>query len=160
EACPEGAIDFTYQIDMAKCKSHRKCVSACADIGAIDFSRLDTKRSEKFDLVLALSAAPLLRVADLTQGSLAGGADPLEQALAAGRLAELVGEFEKPRFFQYREKICAHGRSGIAGCTRCLDVCSTGAIRSDGDHIKVEPHLCAGCGGCATVCPSGAMTYA
>jgi len=39
-------------------------------------------------------------------------------------------------------------------------VCSSGAIRADGDHVKVEPHLCAGCGGCATVCPSGAMTYA
>src|SRR5207247_7352733 len=37
------------------------------------------------------------------------------------------------------------------------DVCSSDL---DGDHVKVEPHLCAGCGGCATVCPSGAMTYA
>ena len=34
------------------------------------------------------------------------------------------------------------------------------AIRADGDHVKVEPHLCMGCGACATVCPSGAMTYA
>jgi ferredoxin len=39
-------------------------------------------------------------------------------------------------------------------------VCSSGAIRPDGDYVKVEPHLCAGCGGCATVCPSGAMSYA
>jgi ferredoxin len=39
-------------------------------------------------------------------------------------------------------------------------VCSTNAIRADGDHVKVDPHLCAGCGGCATVCPSGAMSYA
>jgi len=41
-----------------------------------------------------------------------------------------VGEFEKPRFFVYREKICAHARSGIEGCNRCLEVCSTGAIRA------------------------------
>jgi ferredoxin len=39
-------------------------------------------------------------------------------------------------------------------------VCSTAAIRADGDHVFVEPHLCMGCGACATVCPSGAMTYA
>ena len=160
DVCPEGAIDFTYQIDAAKCKAHRKCVTACAAIGAIDFSRAETLRKESFDLVLDLSGEPLLRMPDLPQGYLAPGRDPLEQSLAAAQLAQLVGEFEKPRFFQYREKICAHGRSGITGCTKCLDVCSTGAITEDGDHVKVEPHLCAGCGGCSTVCPSGAMTYA
>lgn len=160
EACPENAIDFTYQIDMGKCRSHRACVKACGAIGAIDFSRSDVLRKESFDLVLDLSPQPLLRTPDLPQGYLAPGADPLEQALAAAKLAQLVGEFEKPRFFQYKERICAHSRSGITGCNRCIEVCSTGAIRADGDHVRVEPHLCAGCGGCATVCPSGAMTYA
>jgi ferredoxin len=160
EACPEGAIDFTYQIDMGKCRSHRACVKACGAIGAIDFSRTDVVRKESFDLVLDLSPEPLLRLPDLPQGYLAPGADPLEQALAAAKLAQLVGEFEKPKFFQYKERICAHSRSGITGCNRCIEVCSTGAIRADGDHVRVEPHLCAGCGGCATVCPSGAMTYA
>jgi ferredoxin len=160
EACPENAIDFTYQIDLGKCNSHRACVKACGAIGAIDFSRSDVLRKESFDLVLDLSAEPLLRTPDLPQGYLAPGADPLEQALAAGQLAQLVGEFEKPKFFQYKERICAHSRSGITGCNRCIEVCSTGAIRADGDHVRVEPHLCAGCGGCATVCPSGAMTYA
>jgi len=160
DACPENAIDFGYQVDLDKCQAHRKCVAACGAIGAIDFSRAARARKETFDLVLDLSAVPLLRTPDLPQGYLAPGADPLEQALAAAKLAQLVGEFEKPRFFQYREKICAHSRSAVAGCNRCLDVCSTGAIRAHGDHVRVEPHLCAGCGGCSTVCPSGAMTYA
>jgi ferredoxin len=158
-ACPEQAIGYDYQVDLAKCKSHRACVKACGDIGAIDFSRSDVRRKESFDLVLDLSREPLIRTHDLPQGYFAPGDDALEQALAAQKLAGMVGEFEKPRFFQYREKICAHGRSGKPGCTACLDVCSSGAIQPDGDHVKVEPHLCAGCGGCATVCPSGAMTH-
>jgi ferredoxin len=72
----------------------------------------------------------------------------------------MVGEFEKPKFFAYKASICAHSRSHKEGCNRCIDVCSTAAIAPDGDHVKVEPHLCMGCGACATVCPSGAMTYA
>jgi len=127
---------------------------------AIHSPPAQSARKETFDLVLDVSPEPLLHTPDLPQGYLAPGSDARQQALAAAKLAELVGDFEKPKFFQYKERICAHSRSGISGCTRCIDVCSTGAIRADGDHVKVEPHLCAGCGGCATVCPSGAMTYA
>ena len=159
-ACPEDAIDLAYQIDMDKCKGHRACVKACGSIGAIDFNRADTARSEKFDLILDLSREPVLKTPDLPQGYLAPGADPLEQALAAQKLPQFVGEFEKPKFFVYKERICAHSRSAQQGCNKCIEVCSTGAITSDGDRVKVEPHLCAGCGGCSTVCPSGAMTYA
>ena len=158
-ACPEQAIDFSYQVDMDKCKSHRACVKACGAIGAIDFTRKDTSRSETFDIVLDLSRTPSLKTPQLPQGYFAPGADPLAQALAVATLGQLVGEFEKPQYFQYNEKLCAHGRSGKTGCTNCIDTCSTQAIVSAGDKIRVEPHLCMGCGGCATVCPSGALTY-
>jgi len=159
-ACPEQAIDFSYQIDMDKCKAHRECVKACGAIRAIDFERAERARNERFDMVLDLSAQPVIDTPQLPQGYLAPGADPLEQALAAAQLGQMVGEFEKPRFFAYHSKICAHSRSSKVGCNQCLDVCSTGAITPDGDHVKVDPHLCMGCGGCASVCPSGAMTYA
>ena len=159
-ACPEDAIDYSYQIDLAKCKAHRLCVKACGDVRAIDFERSDVARTERFDLVLDLSGAPLLKMHDLPQGYLAPGRDPLGQSLAVRKLTQMIGEFEKPKFFVYREKICAHSRSGITGCTQCIDVCSTAAISTDGDHVKIEPHLCMGCGGCATVCPTGAMSYA
>jgi ferredoxin len=163
-ACPESAIDFSYQVDLDKCKSHRACVTACGAVGAIDFERrahaAANARKETFDIVLDLSRAPLIRLEQPPQGYLAPGADPLEQALAAQQIGALVGEFEKPKFFSYDARICAHSRSGREGCNQCIDVCSSGAIQADGDHVKVESHLCAGCGGCATVCPSGAMSYA
>jgi len=157
-SCPEQAIDFNYQIDTAKCKSHRACVAACGDIRAIDFERVARARSERFDLVLDLSAEPAIKLKQLPQGYLAPGRDPPAQALAAGQLAQLVGEFEKPTYFAYNARICAHSRSAKPGCNNCIDTCSTGAISADGDGVKVAPHLCMGCGGCATVCPSGAMT--
>jgi len=160
KACPEHAIDATFQVDLDRCKSHRACVAACDSIGAIDFERSDRLRSGRFDAVLDLSPSRWFRQHQPPQGYFAPGHDPLEQAKAAAELASCVGEFEKPKFFNYKPSICAHGRSEKIGCTLCIDVCSTRAIREDGDHIFVEPHLCLGCGGCTTVCPSGALTYA
>jgi ferredoxin len=161
-ACPEQAIDFSYQIDLGKCKAHRECVKACGDVRAIDFERAGKERGDRFDLVLDLSREPLIKSEQPPQGYFAPGRDALAQALAVQELAQLVGEFEKPKYFEYKEKICAHARSEITGCTKCIDVCSTQAISSDleENRVKIEPHLCMGCGGCATVCPSGAMTYA
>ena len=162
EVCPEQAIDFSYQIDLDKCKSHRKCVTACGSVGAINFERQAVGREDRFDLVLDLSAVPQIRLHQPPQGYLAPGRDPLEQALAVAKLVQMTGVFEKPKFFVYKEKICAHARSEITGCTACIDVCSAGAITSvlKENRVAIEPHLCMGCGGCATVCPSGAMTYA
>lgn len=162
EVCPEQAIDYSYQIDLDKCRAHRQCVKACGDIWAIDFERAERARSDRFDLVLDLSADPLIKLHQPPQGYFAPRRDPVEQALAANRLTQMVGEFEKPKYFRYKENICAHSRSEIMGCRRCIDVCSTQAITSDLDEnrVKVEPHLCMGCGGCASVCPSGAMSYA
>lgn len=158
-ACPEGAIDESYQVDLDRCKSHRKCVAACGDVGAIDFSRAVRERGGTFDLVLDLARTPWFGMHQPPQGYFAPGADVVAQAKAVAELATMTGEFEKPKYFAYKASICAHERSGKQGCSACIDVCSTGAIRADGDGVAVEPHLCMGCGGCATVCPSGAMTY-
>jgi len=159
-ACPEDAIDGSYQIDLDRCRDHRECVVACGAIGAIDFARTDTIRRAPFDAVLDLRPTRWFEGQDPPQGYYAPGADRAAQARAAAEIATLKGEFEKPKYFNYKASICAHARSRQTGCTQCIDVCSTKAIRADGDHVAVEPHLCMGCGACATVCPSGAMTYA
>ena len=163
EVCPENAIDLSFQIDLNKCKSHRSCVTACASIGAIAFDRADRKRNAEFDLILDFRVDPSMRMSQTPQGYFAPGKDPLDQALAINQLQEMVGEFEKPKYFVYNEKVCAHGRNGKVGCSSCIDVCSTGAIQSlfkNGQgSVEVNPNLCMGCGACAAVCPSGAMRY-
>ncbi|MGH8677910.1 MAG: 4Fe-4S binding protein [Burkholderiales bacterium] len=159
-ACPESAIAYDYQIDLDKCRSHRQCVAACGEIRAIDFSRSDRARSGRFDLILDLGETPLFAIPQPPQGYFAAGADARKQAHAIREVMSAIGDFEKPRYFQYDPAICAHSRSKLPGCNRCIEVCSTQAISSAGDKVSVEPHLCMGCGGCATVCPSGAMTYA
>ncbi len=161
KACPENAIDFSYQVDLDRCKSHRACVAACGPVEAIDFSRAERSRTGEFDLILDLQRTPHLHGDGYQppQGYFAPGADPLAQIRAAAELAQMVGEFEKPKYFAYKPSICAHSRSQQAGCNQCIDVCSTHAITPDKDHIRVEPQLCMGCGACTTVCPSGALTF-
>ena len=113
-----------------------------------------------FDLVLDLGDLPMLRQEVLPFGYKATGNNETAIETACKELAELQGEFEKPKYFEYDASICAHSRSSITACTNCLDVCGTGAITSDGDGIKIEPYLCQGCGSCASNCPSGAVRYA
>ena len=167
EACPEQAIDFSYQIDLARCASHRDCVRVCEAAGAIDFQRAPETVSETFDLVLDLGERASIPLHQPPQGYF-HAADERALLDAVLQLRESTGTFEKPTFFQYRQKLCAHSRNERIGCTACIDVCSAAAIRSDasmkgrttGGGIVVEPHLCVGCGACTTVCPSGALTYA
>ncbi len=179
DVCPEGAIDFSYQVDMSRCKSHRDCVRVCEAAGAIDFQRGAQEVSEGFDLILDLGATPALALHQPPQGY-HHAADDAALIKAVLQLRESVGEFEKPKFFNYKQKICAHSRNEVIGCRACIDVCSAQAIRSDASQkgkaskvgrvgaaigsssagIIVEPNLCVGCGACTTVCPSGALTYA
>ena len=73
---------------------------------------------------------------------------------------DLTGTFDKPRYISFTEDLCAHSRSKIVGCRRCLDLCPTGAITPAGDHVAIDAHICAGCGQCAAACPTGAASYA
>jgi ferredoxin len=158
-ACPEGAIGLDYQVNAALCTSHRDCVKACGIAGAIDFSRQPEPDSEKFDLVLDLRATPAFAQHAPPQGYFRWDGHDLATLL---KLREMVGEFEKPKFFVYKQNLCAHSRNKSIGCNACIDICSAEAISSEKarQQIKVNPNLCVGCGACTTVCPTGALTYA
>ena len=116
-------------------------------------------QAARFDLVLDFCAEPLFAMRQPPQGYFRAPAEDAALAEVLAEMRDAVGDFEKPRYFGYRENLCAHSRSDITGCNRCIDICSTRAIASDGDHVKVDPHLCMGCGACATVCPSGALSF-
>ncbi|WP_121633071.1 4Fe-4S binding protein [Tropicibacter alexandrii] len=82
-------------------------------------------------------------------------------AVAAAVMAasHMVGTFEKILHVRMEPLLCAHSRAEQTGCTRCLDLCPTGAITSAGEHVTVDPMICAGCGACSAACPSGAISY-
>jgi ferredoxin len=114
------------------------------------------------DLILDLSGgAPLFSAHELRDGYLrADPGDPAAVLRAVLKARDLVGTFDKPRYVSFTEHLCVHSRSQIVGCTRCLDLCPTGAIVPAGNHVAIDPYVCAGCGQCASVCPTGAATYA
>lgn len=85
--------------------------------------------------------------------------NPLAVEKAIGEAVQLVGSFEKPFYIKNQEHLCAHSRAQITGCSKCMDVCPTGAISPLGEHISIDAAICGGCSSCVSVCPSGALTY-
>jgi len=130
--------------------------------GVLTFGPARDGAVSRCDLVIDLSGgAPLFPAHDLRDGYLrADPANPSDVLKAVLKARDLVGGFDKPRYITFDDGICAHSRSRIVGCSRCLDLCPTGAITPAGNHVSIDPHICAGCGQCAAVCPTGAASYA
>ena len=148
-----GAFELTIdETALASPSSRERLVFGAATTGA----------ASRCDIILDLSGyTPLFPASDLRPGYLR--ADPRDGAAVARAIAQaatMVGTFDKPRYVTFTENLCAHSRSKITGCTRCLDLCPTGAITPNGDHVTIDENICAGCGACASVCPTGAAAYA
>ena len=126
---------------------------------AINLGETLAKGNPCYDLVLDLQTPAVFQQDVLPVGYFAPGDDPQALQEALEQIPEMIGEFERPVFVEYNPDICAHGSSGIHGCTRCLDACPTLAITSLGEKIELDAYLCQGGGVCATACPSGALTY-
>ena len=116
----------------------------------------------KPDIIIDLTGnAPLFSAHELRTGYLR--ADPRNAAEVQRILLKavgLTGTFDKPRYVTFKDNLCAHSRSRIKGCNRCLDVCPVGAIAPAGNAVAIDPYICGGCGACAAVCPTGAASYA
>jgi ferredoxin len=130
--------------------------------GELTFGPARDGAVSRCDLVLDLSGgAPLFTASDLRDGYLrADPGDPAAVLRAVLKARDLTGTFDKPRYITFTEDLCAHSRSKIVGCHRCLDLCPAGAITPNGDHVAIDARICAGCGQCAAACPTGAASYA
>lgn len=128
-------------------------------LAALCFTQQAAENGEpRFDLVADLGRAPLFALERPPVGYLHLADD---QGLAE-RLAELcalTGIFDKPRYFRLDPEACAFTARGVPGCSRCLDVCPTDALKPINGRIQIDPHLCQGFGSCASACPTGAIAY-
>jgi ferredoxin len=127
---------------------------------AFEPSRNDARSS--CDIILDLTGGTaFFAAADLRDGYLrADPGNPAAMLQAVLKARDLTGTFQKPRYVTYDATLCAHSRSQVTGCTRCLELCPTSAITPEGDHVIIDPNVCAGCGQCAAACPTGAASYA
>jgi ferredoxin len=148
-----GAFELTVDDYAAPTPSSR---------GGLVFGPARNGAMSRCDIVLDLSGgAALFPAADLRDGYLrADPGDPAAVLRAVLKARDLTGTFDKPRYITFTEDLCAHSRSKIVGCRRCLDLCPTGAITPNGDHVAIDAQICAGCGQCAAACPTGAAAYA
>ncbi|MEM9576655.1 MAG: 4Fe-4S binding protein [Pseudomonadota bacterium] len=113
------------------------------------------------DIILDLSGGqPLFPAPEKRDGYLRAdpGSGPAV-AEAVLKASQMIGTFEKPLYVRLEEPLCAHSRAEKPACSKCLDICPTGAITSAGEHVAIDPLVCAGCGACSALCPSGAITY-
>jgi ferredoxin len=130
--------------------------------GALMFGPSSDNGRSSCDIILDLTGgSALFPAADLRDGYLrADPGSPAAMLRAVLRARDLTGSFEKPRYIAYDDTLCAHSRSGIVGCTRCLELCPTSAITPAGGGVAIDANTCAGCGQCAAACPTGAASYA
>jgi ferredoxin len=129
---------------------------------ALAFGPSRNHTTSNCDIILDLTGGTaFFPAADLRDGYVrADPGDPAAVLRAVLKARDLIGSFEKPRYVAYDPALCAHSRSGIVGCTRCLDLCPTSAITPAGDFVAIDASICAGCGQCAAACPTGAASYA
>ncbi|UCM60522.1 4Fe-4S binding protein [Aeromonas hydrophila] len=129
------------------------------NLAALCFPQQATMGSEpRFDLVADLGRTQLFALERPPVGYLhLFDDDGLAERLA--ELCALTGIFDKPRYFRLDPEACAFTARGVPGCSRCLDVCPTDALKPVNGRIQIDPHLCQGFGSCASACPTGAIAY-
>lgn len=118
-----------------------------------------------FDIVLDMSLNGVMSEEVPVPGYFPVGRGFPKLSDALEEIPELMGTFDKPKYFRLDTDLCAHSSRGVKGCERCVDACPAGALSSEGSdktghRIQINPYLCQGVGTCATSCPTEAIHYA
>ncbi|MBL4294223.1 4Fe-4S binding protein [Vibrio fluvialis] len=118
-----------------------------------------------FDIVLDMSLNGVMSEEVPVPGYFPVGRGFPKLSDALEEIPELMGTFDKPKYFRLDTDLCAHSSRGVKGCERCVDACPAGALSSEGSEktghrIQINPYLCQGVGTCATSCPTEAIHYA
>lgn len=118
-----------------------------------------------FDIVLDMSLNGVMNEEVPVPGYFPVGRGFPKLSDALEEIPELMGTFDKPKYFRLDADLCAHSSRGVKGCERCVDACPAGALSSEGEEktghrIQINPYLCQGVGTCATSCPTEAIHYA
>ncbi|EQB8915849.1 4Fe-4S binding protein [Vibrio fluvialis] len=118
-----------------------------------------------FDIVLDMSLNGVMNEEVPVPGYFPVGRGFPKLSDALEEIPELMGTFDKPKYFRLDTDLCAHSSRGVKGCERCVDACPAGALSSGGSEkighrIQINPYLCQGVGTCATSCPTEAIHYA
>lgn len=146
-----GAFELTVDAYAAPAPSSR---------ARLDFGPARNGAVSRCDLVVDLTGTPPLFHHTRPGYLRADPRDPVAVAKVVAEAAQMVGTFDKPKYIDFTASLCAHSRNTKTGCTRCLNLCPTGAITPAGDSVAIDPAICAGCGQCAAACPTGAAAYA
>lgn len=147
-ACPETCLDENLYIDFSVCTLCKECENAC-EFGALDIHGVE-------DRVLSSPAILLLDGVEIEfEGDRRGMYLEADiQDYFASQFACQVDEV-----VTCNSKICQYSGKYGGGCTKCVQVCTYGAIIRDRDGIRVDSLKCEECGSCIGACPTGAMQY-
>lgn len=129
------------------------------NLAALCFTQQAAENGEpRFDLVADLGRTPLFALERPPVGYLHLADD---QGLAGTACRDLRTDryIRQATLFSPRPRGLRLYRSRRAGCSRCLDVCPTDALKPINGRIQIDPHLCQGFGSCASACPTGAIAY-
>jgi ferredoxin len=150
------AFEFEYQAEKAQ---H---ITISGNFGNFEITLGDSANDMQkisADIILDTTQQPFYTQQVLPLGYLHQSLNSDNKGELQQELLDMVGVFEKPKYFKHDPSICAHSSNGRTVCTQCIDACPAEAIISLNNLIEVNPNLCQGGGTCATVCPSGAMQY-